>query len=181
MNTGRTASEPGATRSLAAILADLESVEVFVAVSVSSSSADFYRRIAMQPETRELQTVLFTDPDQAAYLLRYVEDLVPQFTGPYRHPSEIALCAALLALGTVADSSVDAVLRRVTGSSELALKWPAAIAGRVSTGRDQTTEALTEFASRLWSAARLSLIPAADIDSSVGPYAQTARVALTDG
>ena len=129
------------------LIALLESDEFYCDVAISSSSQAFYRRLAANPVTRELEQLLRANPGSARSVLSYAEGLARSISGTVRSERDAALCACIVALGQIADPRIDDFLRYLRTSKQLALRWASEIAEIVSRTRIDTVQTETTWSS----------------------------------
>jgi hypothetical protein len=102
----------------------LRSEEVFVRGMLASDVRSLWRQLARTKEVQEVARGLGSDPDTIRQLCYFVEALLDQeYDRTYRHPEDIAICAALVVLEQSPLSVVRNLFARLCRMSAPSLAW----------------------------------------------------------
>ena len=102
----------------------LKSEEVFVQGMLASDVVSLYRRFSRAEEIRNVARVLGSNPPCLLYLCDFVLSLIDEpHSAGYRHPNDIAICAALVVLHPSPLSPVRHLFDRLRRLKRAPLVW----------------------------------------------------------
>ena len=106
------------------IFQSLQSDELFVQGMHASDVRSLWRTFARTKEARDVARFLASDPDRIRELCQFVQDLLGKEHDPaYRHPDDIAICAALVILEQSPLSPVRNLFARLSRLTAPSLAW----------------------------------------------------------
>ena len=111
---------PMATDNFHLLLSD----DVFVEAMPASNVRSLRRRLARSRAVRKVSRDLSCDRERMQGLCEFVEDLLQEdYDKRYRHPHDVAVCAALVVLEQSPLSRVRNMFWRLRGVKDLSLAW----------------------------------------------------------
>jgi len=107
-----------------ALFDPLLSDAVFLEGMNASDVRGMWRALARAPDVRRVSRALGSDPGRIRDLCEFVEELLrTQYDRAYRHPQDVAICAALVVLEQSPLSPVRNLFARLRRPKERSLAW----------------------------------------------------------
>ena len=102
----------------------LRSDEVFIRGMLASDTRSLWRQLARTKEVQDVARGLASDPDRIRQLCHFVDGLLNQpYDRSYRHPDDIAICAALVILEQSPLSVARNLFARLRDMTAPSLAW----------------------------------------------------------
>ena len=102
----------------------LRSDEVFLQAALASDPVSLCRRLSRTDAVCRIAREIESDPSRIGALCSFVEELLKEPHDPqYRHPNDLAICAALTILGTIPLATVRRLIRRLSTMDAPPLAW----------------------------------------------------------